>query len=103
MSLKSAISIDSASMTIPHVIDESSQRRRGRSTQRKTSHEPSVDHKPAMKRSGVEICEHVDTNRKAPATATTINDDDNNNDDGKSRCGPRERVRRPCSSDLVKG
>ena len=101
MSLKSAISIGSASMTIPRAIDESSQKRRGRSTQRKTNHELLVDRKPAMKRSGFEIWEHIDTNRKVPATATTI-DDDNNDDDGKRWCEPRERVRRPCSLDSVR-
>ena len=54
--------------------------------------------------SGVESFEHVDRYRKAPATALAIdNDDDDNNGNRKSRCEPRERVRRPCSSDLVKG
>jgi hypothetical protein len=31
------------------------------------------------------------------------NDDDNNDGNDRGRCDPRERVRRPCSLDLVEG
>ena len=72
---------------------------RGRSTQRKTSHDVEVDRKPATKRSVVESFKHVDQDRKAPATAPAINnDDDNSNGDGKGRCRRSGVVRRPCSS-----
>ena len=103
-----------SSLTLPRLsIDESSSRSRGRSTRRKSSHEPSVDRKLASKRhveGVVESFEHVDRYRKAPATARAIdNDDDDDDDDNNDKrvsnrvsrgVDPRERVRRQCSPDL---
>ena len=103
MSLKSVqTSIDTTSIQIPRSIDDCKQshtrRGRGRSTQRKTSHDIGVDRKPATKRHVVESFEHeVGRDRRAPAlaiaaaeqaTASAINDDDdNNNGDGRNRQG----------------
>ena len=92
--------IDNTSTPAPQSIDEPSHTRwtRGRSTQRKTSHDVGVDRKPATKRHVVESFEHeAGRDRRAPAsaksaaeqaTASAINhdddDDDDNNGDGRN-------------------
>ena len=75
MSLKSVpTSIDNTSAPVPRSIDDCKQsptsRSRGRSTQRRTSHDIGVDRKPAVKRHVVESFEHeIGRDRRVPALA----------------------------------